>query len=199
MLHKELLEMGRDRQRVDWERLGKAVKYYEGLGYKYVEVPWTVSPYATRVTFTGEVLTSQAGDLLGSAEQAFLDMALRREYIPEKAVTVSPCFRMEPQYDELHHLSFMKVELFSRNTELYLRMLIDARNFFKTCGIRNIKEEYQDLATPVDKIQKDLIADDIELGSYGIRKYGQIEWAYGTGLAEPRTSTVLGKQKPAGY
>jgi hypothetical protein len=36
----------------------------------------------------------------------------------------------------------------------------------------------------------DLELNNIELGSYGVRKYGQLHWVYGTGLAEPRFSKV---------
>ena len=37
----------------------------------------------------------------------------------------------------------------------------------------------------------DLIYDNIELGSYGIRTYKNLKWIYATGIAEPRFSNTL--------
>jgi hypothetical protein len=39
----------------------------------------------------------------------------------------------------------------------------------------------------------DIMYDDIELGSYGIRKCEFLEWIYGTGCAEPRLSNLIKK------
>lgn len=39
----------------------------------------------------------------------------------------------------------------------------------------------------------DIMYDDIELGSYGIRECSFLRWIYGTGCAEPRLSTAIHK------
>ena len=41
----------------------------------------------------------------------------------------------------------------------------------------------------------DITADGIELGSYGVRECEFVRWIYGTGLAEPRFSTLLKTQE----
>jgi len=155
-------------------------------------VPWTVSPEATKVTFDGEVLTSQAGDLLGSAEQAFIEWDLMNKVPSEKLVAVSPCFRMESEYNDLHHLSFMKVELYWNRCR-WQDLLLDAKRFFESLGIENIQREIQPPGPY--RIQEDLVANGIELGSYGYRTQKGLSWSYGTGLAEPRTSVVMKEGK----
>jgi hypothetical protein len=46
----------------------------------------------------------------------------------------------------------------------------------------------------VDSTQRDIVTPDgIELGSYGIRTVGNVSFAYGTGLAEPRFSYAINK------
>jgi hypothetical protein len=198
MLRKELLEAGRERQRIDWARIGDAVEFYQNRGYTYMEVPWTVPPEASKVTFAREALTSQAGDLLGSAEQAFIDMLLRGDKLPQFVVAVSPCFRIEPEYNQFHHLSFMKVELFSPQVMMFEKIQRDAWEFFKRYGLV-LNKEAQELTLPIDKAHVDFVCDGVELGSYGVRLMSRpsedpIGWAYGTGLAEPRTSVALEKR-----
>jgi hypothetical protein len=39
----------------------------------------------------------------------------------------------------------------------------------------------------------DIECNGVELGSYGVRHFENIDWIYGTGLAEPRLSTVMNK------
>ena len=59
--------------------------------------------------------------------------------------------------------------------------------------IDSAKEFYSNyLKVQVSEIQDEMYdKNKIELGSYGTRKYKNIEWVFGTGLAEPRLSRVL--------
>ncbi len=55
---------------------------------------------------------------------------------------------------------------------------------------------YREHEVPIDIVKTghlmyDLNYKGIELGSYGTRKYKDINWVFGTGLAEPRLSKVL--------
>lgn len=193
MLRRELLEVARERQEINWQRVGAAVSFYKRMGYTYIEVPWTVAPEATDITWPGEVLSCQAGDLAGSAEQSFLDLELSGK-MPQgdKFVAVSPCFRLEPRYDELHHISFVKVELYARGN-IFQQLLSDARAFLATN--LQVPTEIERQAEGPYVVQDDLLAvigrDAIEIGSYGYRECNGLKWSYGTGLAEPRSSAIV--------
>ena len=178
------------RPEINWERIGKAVQFYKDLGYQYMEVPWFASEEATRVTHQGSVLSCKYGNLLGSAEQAFIDQMLSGniEY-GTNLIAVSPCFREEDKYTKLNHLSFMKVELFRLGPD-FGKLLNDAFNFYQSLGIEGLyKESF--LERNMD-YTTDILGgrNSIELGSYGGRTYHQFSWSYGTGLAEPRCSQV---------
>jgi hypothetical protein len=45
----------------------------------------------------------------------------------------------------------------------------------------------------VSNTQVDIEFAGIELGSYGIRSCDFLDWVYGTGVAEPRLSSIMGK------
>lgn len=52
-------------------------------------------------------------------------------------------------------------------------------------------DEYDPFETfDEDAFETHLAKDSIEIGSYGIREWAGNRWVYGTGMAEPRTSTV---------
>jgi len=70
----------------------------------------------------------------------------------------------------------------------------DAKSFFEYVidDIVDIVEVKQSNSI----INYDLMYNDNELGSYGIRKHMNMSWIYGTGCAEPRLSfTVKNKNK----
>lgn len=160
---------------IDWALIPEAISYYQDLGYRYTEVPWIVPDQIARQTFDGDGLMCQAGTLVGSAEQGFLAMPLA---LDAKLVSCSPCFRNEPVVDELHQTWFMKVELYWGGSHVF-ECLMDAQKFheeFFECEALKTSEGY------------DLIASDIEIGSYGQRTVAGRTWTYGTGLALPRFS-----------
>lgn len=180
--------------RMEWARVGRAIYHFESNGYVYVEVPWAVEPSITQITTPNGVLSHKVGekDLVGSAEQSFLSMLLGGTLPRGKYVTCTPCFRSEPVLDALHQQAFLKVELIdARHGPDYLALLKDAQRFFMGEGVstvRSVKQDSRNICWP----QEDLVAKGVELGSYGRREHGDLTWAYGTGLAEPRFSYVRG-------
>ena len=61
----------------------------------------------------------------------------------------------------------------------------DALSFFKKY-LPESKVETTDIGF-------DIVCNGIELGSYGIRSCPFLDWIYGTGCAEPRTSSLIKK------
>ena len=180
---------------VNYKIIGEAVEYYSKQGYQYVEAPWLVSHESVTITLPPSARVMQVrldgvvkyGYLVGSGEQSFLE--IRDDLCPgRKYQCVTPCFRDEPEYDELRLPYFLKVELIlplwkTDDPEEGVKVVIrDAGNFFcKYTGPTSVQTE----------IGTDLCAMGVELGSYGWREHEGFRWVYGTGVAEPRLSQVM--------
>ena len=158
---------------IDYRKLGAALEHYEARGYEYIEVPWAVRPEATNITLPAgrEATAVQYGDLVGSAEQSFIELMMRGRAIT-KACAITPCFRLEETYDELHHGYFMKLELITTNAtpEKLQATINDARDFFSSYTDVEIILTGADMYDIIDKHHK------IELGSYGLRACGDISF-----------------------
>lgn len=181
---------------IDYEMLAIAVKHFRSLNYTQIEVPWLVNPSIDSITRPADkrafYVHTLDRNLCGSGEQGFLELA---EQLPfdHTFFTVTPCFR-DDVVDELHVNQFVKLELgakSSQNNENFQNLfMLDASNlfyyFFPQLTLERVKTE---TGTDINAV----IAADvkIELGSYGLRTLKQGWWAYGTGLALPRASTVL--------
>lgn len=128
---------------------------------------------------------SPLGYPVASGEQSFIQMMLDGQPL-KRAICVTPCWRFEPRVDMLHRKYFMKAELINAQDvdEGHLMdMVHDACSFFeKFFSVRTVKTEIG-----YDIVEK---GTRIELGSYGIRRYKDLKWVYGTACAEPRLSTV---------
>ena len=184
---------------IDWSLLGSAVSFYENKGYKNVDVPWMANNTAISETVDESKiikLTNHIG-LIGSAEQSFLDLTINSGLPKNKYVSCTPCFREEDSYTEIHKPHFMKVELFDSsaliNNDL-TTMIADAISF--------MSKYIPDIELRKTAIGYDIMYKELELGSYGIRKYidpdnevNNFSWIYGTGLAEPRFSIALQQYK----
>lgn len=175
---------------IDYELLSKASEYYSENGYQRIEVPWMVTEAIDSITRPLDVkplvISEKNKNLIASGEQGFLYMMLKG-YLPRgKYQTITPCFRND-QYDFTHSKNFVKLELI--DTEDMINGLSEisriGRNFFETLFPK------KDINHTWFNNILDLNYKDIELGSYGYRKYKHLEWVYGTGLAEPRTSRIL--------
>jgi hypothetical protein len=173
---------------IHWDLIAKAIGYYQSLNYRYIEVPWNVSDEAVNATLPIgiESLRTVDGALVGSAEQSFIQLLLDQHTLDGKYVACTPCFRNEI-IDRLHQRTFMKVELFSALNHSTLNQVTDdALSFYKMLP-------GGELSTIVETEQGyDIYLNDIEIGSYGIRKYKNYSWIYGTGFAEPRYGIAAG-------
>jgi len=187
---------------ISYRNIADSIDFYEKRGYSYIETPWYVTKEvmdATKPSFIKEgddyYIPKNDKYLVASAEQSFLYLIFKGQLLPGRYQSVTPCYRFEP-IDSIHRKVFMKNELIfvaqEDDTEGYLREQLQltiemAQLFFsKTIGeYPEIKEVYQEKSI----VNFDLMFKDIELGSYGIRKYkNYASWIYGTGCAEPRLS-----------
>ncbi len=177
---------------IDYRKISEALDHYEGRGYEYMEVPWVVSRESMNVTLppNGEATSLQYGDLVGSAEQGFIELMRRGETIL-KACAVTPCFRIEDDYDDLHYPYFFKCELINTDAtdENLNQMINDAREFFGQYTDVDVEEVEPGAYDIVDRKLR------IELGSYGIRNCEGKRFIYGTGVALPRLTTVLERNR----
>jgi seryl-tRNA synthetase len=188
-------------QIIDYKLLSKAIKYYKKKGFTQIEVPWRVSAEAINATFDSN-LSFKAGDkfLIGSAEQGFLELILQNNLKNNMLMSISPCFRNDAE-DELHQQEFVKLELIYlskfniSNTDIeyiaFSNFVID----FITKKLKIQRERIQIVQTFENSIySEDILIDGIEYGSYGIRKFKDYNYIYGTGIALPRASIILEKE-----
>jgi aspartyl/asparaginyl-tRNA synthetase len=177
---------------IDYGLLVQAKSYFESLGYTEVNVPWLVSPEAIEPTLPRgrSILETKIGCLVASGEQSLIQMMIDGVALPSKAYCVTPCFRDEEVFDELHLPSFLKIELFASDScrETLESMIQSVLSFNKRYVAVEILELTDGTYDIVD------IKNKIELGSYVVRRYKNFRWIYGTGLALPRFTTVLTKQ-----
>lgn len=197
---------------INWGRIGRAVAFYTNRGYTYLEVPWIVEAESTEVTLPAHAKALKAvnhlsyrvdgvqfplnvvhshGDLVGSAEQSFIQL-MREGRLPQgHYVAVSPCFRIEPEYNERYQPYFMKVELINVGGigEIDVDAVTeDALSFFRSEMSDEDSEAFECVLQ--DGTAMDIELAGIEIGSYGEREWENFRWVYGTGLAEPRFSVA---------
>jgi len=184
---------------INWLRIGSAVEWYKALDFTYIEAPWLVNdgPYDATRPPDAPYVTAMGKNLVASGEQSFIQM-MSDGHIIGKAVCCTPCFRDEPSPDGLHHPYFVKVELIwngGDKHQLY-EVVNEAFNFFSN-GLQAPPGQFlmPDVVDMGDG-SYDIVDTDtgVELGSYGIRKWKDFSWVYGTGLAEPRVSQVLARK-----
>jgi seryl-tRNA synthetase len=179
---------------ISWSLLTKAISFYENHDFSYIEVPWIVSSEATQVTFPkgAGIFSGLAGDLVGSGEQAFIQLTLDGQLPPGKYCTLTPCFRDEQVIDRLHRQYFAKVELIDLTPSQDAQRMIDlVQKFARTHASWLFGLSIEQQTTT----EYDLITGDrIEIGSYGSRTYKGLSWTYGTGCAEPRWTQCKTRQ-----
>lgn len=173
---------------VNWNFLVGALNWYKFRGFKEVHMPWTAAREFCEITCPDPERAYNLdgiGQLVGSAEQSLLEQHLEGRLRPGRYVALTPCFRRELKFDEIHLPYFMKVELFSNllgPEEDYMHLLEEAKLFMSTITSNSIQ------VITTGEYSKDLEINNIEVGSYSSRSHGNIYWSCGTGLAEPRFS-----------
>lgn len=184
------------------DRMARAAHFYELRGFKPVDVPWVVSPQADDTTKPEDVgplffMRGAAGGfdqrLPGSGEQGFIQMLLDEELGPGQYQTLTPCWRDEPEVNDLHRPYFWKLELIVVGAHVAPLVANCALEFFAphAANARLVP------GGPGTDDMYDIVADDlekkrvVELGSYGHRAAGGFQYTYGTGCAEPRLGILV--------
>jgi hypothetical protein len=171
--------------------LNQSVAFYEGRGFKRVEAPWTVTKQVSGITrppgkLDFELVHEDGKVLVASGEQSFLYMYLKG-FLPKGMFqTITPCFRHDT-FDLQHTKYFIKNELIKTDstTPADLEHVIAAAKQFFESYFPSV-----DIVATGEN-QYDIAYRGVELGSYGIRHCDFLTWIYGTGVAEPRTSSTL--------
>lgn len=190
---------------IDYNKIGFAVDYYGGFGFKYIEVPWIVSEASVAATApTGvRLFNTFAGELVASGEQSFIEIRhelMKAPGFPALFQCVTPCFRDEPIQDQYHKQYFLKNELIAvchpthdKNHIPWAAIDFVIRNALAFFGKFAKKEAIKVKSVPQENsvVNTDIFINDIEVGSYGYRHYEDFCWVYGTGIAEPRFSQAI--------
>lgn len=174
------------------ENFKRAIEFYEKHGFKNIEVPWFVGLEANNITMpsTSRPFKTPLGYLVGSAEQSFFQMMLDGNLSPGKYQALTPCFRDEKVISDTTLTAFMKLELIDTSANLSA----DVENLTRWAECFMLSEG---IKCHIWKTNSgyDLMANGIELGSYGMRNSNGFTWAYGTGLAEPRFTIVKNENR----
>lgn len=199
-----------------YSRLLQSIGFYAKHGYVWKDVDWAVRGEALSVTSPKRLSLSECpsykgGYIVASAEQSFIEDQQQRvrQYglgirDTNRYVTMTPCFRDEEFYSDVHRPYFMKVELidWGHVNDGYLHQMISlAEEFFSeflTVDVIIVDDATDPLATcPIFDIVSR--RGRIELGSYGLRSHESIgPWLYGTGCAEPRLSYAIEQEAKLG-
>jgi len=176
---------------MEWDLLGKAFDFY-AKNFQYMDVPWVVRRDTALETMPENASTTLwtciPGVLVGSGEQGFLE----KLPLDGRFYTITPCFRDEAVIDRYHQHYFMKLELFSSNTdqEEFDWMVFEAAQFMTTL-VESVgsKPVLHKRCTGPETC--DLEIGGVEVGSYGIRQTSHQNYLYGTGLALPRFTEAV--------
>lgn len=174
---------------IDYSIINNSIQYYESLGFKRIESPWTVTKAVSAITKPPDCkdweITGKDKVLVASGEQSFLYLYLKGFLPLGKFQTITPCFR-EDSFDITHTKYFIKNELIITdkvNNESLMELINGCKSFFES-----------ELNNKVDIVKTeqgyDLEVKGIEIGSYGIRSCDYLDWVFGTGCPEPRLSFV---------
>lgn len=169
--------------------LMRAISFYENLGYKMQDIPLIIDKDVCDFTKPSFCKSFKHGihDYIGSAEQSFLQLIKDKKITDGKYQALSPCIRNEPILDETHYLIFLKLELIVLNTTDFLHIAHQVQTVMQVLGVST-----DIVKTPIGVDLFD--RHGIELGSYGTRTYLGVDYAYGTGIAEPRFSYSKNKK-----
>lgn len=177
---------------ISWERVARALQFYQRCGYVYLETPWVVSEKASSATFPESVGLSNGTFPVGSAEQGFIQLMMDGSLKPGAYVSAGPCFRpQDAGRSEYHFPWFFKVELLHYQEHFPTLETLEFAQIFLGAEAGDVPL----VEVPQPEDTWDLECNGIEVGSYGSRTLREHSWTYGTGLAEPRFSLAL-QNKP---
>lgn len=183
--------------------LSFAVQWWVQRGLRFVNLPWVVDPRysaVTRPAFARDIETPH-GVFVASGEQSFMELWEKGALPPhsEGYVGWTPCLRDEPKLDELHYFGFMKAEVFipltpeSRPMTACTQLVSQQLQLF-TLLCHRFGVLHPALTTEVISAEQiDILLNDIEIGSYGVRALNDRKFLYGTALALPRFSQALAR------
>ena len=171
---------------IDYKLLAESQEFYEDRGFEVMETPWTVTKEisdATGAEHDNWTIKEKGKVLVASAEQGFLYLMNKGFLSDGYYQSISPCFRSD-SFSWTHTKYFMKNELIKIGDTNLKNLINPALDFFRKIGLEEaeIKETSEG---------SDIVFRGIELGSYGKRKFKDLQWVFGTAIAEPRTSRVL--------
>lgn len=174
---------------INYKLIQDSINYYEKKNFLRVESPWTVSEEVDNITKPPDKIAFQLKHndkcLVASGEQSFLYLYLKNFLPKGQFQTVTPCFRYEA-FDFLHTKYFIKNELIKTDDvtpEALIKVVDTALEFYQ--------EYFPSVKVVETNIGYDIEVEGRELGSYGIRECEFLKWIYGTGCAEPRTSSLI--------
>lgn len=193
------------KQVIDWSIIAKIIEFHtDKVGRTYIEVPWLVSDEALMITHPKDkAVATQLGfytNIVGSAEQSFIQMMIDDKLNAGQYITASPCFRNDPE-DKLHQRHFFKIELInvlpaepgsgrrhSTESEVQFMALRALDGLYEVTHY----SEHDRFGIVRTHEGLDITLNGIEVGSYGYRTavLGGCprHWIYGTAIAEPRYS-----------
>lgn len=176
---------------INYRLISAAIEKYQDLGYTFIDVPWVANQEAIDITLppNKRAFILKNKFLVGSAEQSFLHLILNGKLPEGKYVAATPCFRDDIE-DEYHQKYFFKVELI-KYSKIYQFDHFDLINVVADANVVQASLCSKKIEAIKTNEGIDLTINNIEIGSYGIRKYKNFNWIYGTGLAEPRFSKLI--------
>ena len=180
---------------ISMDLIFKSISFYSNCGYSMIDAPMCVPEYimkhnTEKFKDNQELEYMNNQKYVASAEQSFLYLKELAKLPIGKYMALTPCYR-DNKADLTHFKIFMKLELIIVGQHNFETIIADAAKFFIEIGLNDIKiEESEDVGV------WDINCKNIELGSYGNRKFiDGSRYSFGTGLAEPRTSYVKSLQK----
>lgn len=162
---------------------------YRLLGYQPVEFDYFVQSVAVSSTLpTGResLVHSKNKEYVGSAEQCFIEKIFNNQPMIGDFMAATPCFRDEHLCDDTRLKIFFKLELYS-TTKSPIVVLEEAKS---------VHEKFLDVYVEKTEDGYDLVdSDGMELGSYGERIIEGFRFTYGTGVAFPRMSVAVKRNR----
>lgn len=170
---------------INWNRISYALELAKASGYEHIDVPWSVLTN-TNALFNrpqdAPLLIDQSHvGLIRSAESAFFSSYLKDNLSPGRYVTCVP------DYNE----SGLSVYLFrtDRTDAIALYNLIDDAEKIYRNDIRGIHPKEISRVSTSDGVS--IVIRGVVIGTYGVRKIGNLSWVHGTAMKEPAFSTIL--------